>query len=98
MRLQLYQRNHIEVANNKNPTKIRSMIYSNNEKTKLEKIDDYVKNQLSEQQKDELWLELGDDPDLVDRLELEILLKKWAEIYQKIQGQLLLPLRVISSH
>ena len=75
MRLQLYQRNHIEVANNKNPTKIRSMIYSINEKTKLEKIDDYVKNQLSEQQKDELWLELGDDPDLVDRLELEILLK-----------------------
>lgn len=74
------------------------MIYSINEKTKLEKIDDYVKNQLSEQQKDELWLELGDDPDLVDRLELEILLKKWAEIYQKIQGQLLLPLQVISSH
>ena len=98
MRLQLYQRNHIEVVNNKNPTKIRSMIFSNNEKTKLEKIDDYVKNQLSEQQKDELWLELGDDPDLVDRLELEILLKKWAEIYQKIQGQLLLPLQVISSH
>ena len=74
------------------------MIYSINEKTKLKKIDDYVKNQLSEQQKDELWLELGDDPDLVDRLELEILLKKWAEIYQKIQGQLLLPLQVISSH
>ena len=74
------------------------MIYSINEKTKLEKIDDCVKNQLSEQQKDELWLELGDDPDLVDRLELEILLKKWPEIYQKFQGQLLLPLQVISSH
>ncbi len=98
MRLQLYQRNHIEVVNNKNPTKIRSMIFSNNEKTKLEKIDDYVKNQLSEQQKDELWLELGDDPDLVDRLELEILLKKWTEIYQKIQGQLLLALCLIGSH
>jgi hypothetical protein len=73
------------------------MIYSNNEKTKLEKIDDYVKNQLTEEQKDELWLELGDDPDLIDRLELEILLKKWAEIYHKIQAQLLTPLHLIGS-
>jgi hypothetical protein len=73
------------------------MIYSNNEKTNLEKIDDYVKNQLTEEQKDELWLELGDDPDLIDRLELEILLKKWAEIYHKIQAQLLAPLHLIGS-
>ena len=62
------------------------MIYSNNEKTKLEKIDDYIKNQLSEQQKDELWLELGDDPDLVDRLELEILLKNGQKFIKKFRG------------
>ena len=73
------------------------MICSNKEKTILEKIDDYIKNQLTEEQKDEFWLELGDDPDLIDRLELEILLKKWVEIYHKIQAQLMAPLHLIGS-
>ena len=40
----------------------------------LKKIDNYVKGKLSEDEKDQLWVELCKSEELIDRLELELLL------------------------
>ena len=46
----------------------------------LEKIDLYVKGKLKETEMDEIWVQLGQSEELINRLELELLLKQWSEI------------------
>ena len=46
----------------------------------LEKIDLYVKGKLKEKVMDEIWAQLGQSEELINRLELELLLKQWSEI------------------
>lgn len=41
------------------------------------KIDAYVKGTLSNNEIDTLWVEFAKDPELLDRLELEVSLKKF---------------------
>ncbi len=59
-----------------------STLYLSKEQAILEKIDNYIKDKLSDDEKDLLWLELSKSEDFIDRLELELLLMRWAEIYR----------------
>jgi hypothetical protein len=65
-------------------TKMKNMstLYLSKEQAILEKIDNYIKDKLSDDEKDLLWLELSKSEDFIDRLELELLLMRWAEIYR----------------
>ena len=45
----------------------------------LKKIDNYVKGKLSEDEKDQLWVELCTSEELIDCLEIKLLLSHWNE-------------------
>lgn len=48
----------------------------------LKKIDHYVKGKLSEDEKDQLWVELCTSEELIDCLELELLLSHWVKMHE----------------
>ena len=48
----------------------------------LKKIDNYVKGKLSEDEKDQLWVELCTSEELIDCLELELLLSHWVKMHE----------------
>ena len=48
----------------------------------LKKIDHYVKDKLSEDEKEQLWAELCKSEELIDRLELERLLTRWIKMHE----------------
>ena len=57
-----------------------SKTFHQQEQAILEKIDLYVKGKLKETKMDEIWVELGRSEEFINRLELELLLKRWSEI------------------
>lgn len=48
----------------------------------LKNIDNYVKGKLSEDEKDQLWVELCTSEELIDCLELELLLYHWVKMHE----------------
>ena len=48
----------------------------------LKKIDNYVKGMLSEDEKDQLWVELCTSGELIDCLELELLMSHWVKMHE----------------
>ncbi len=48
----------------------------------LKNIDNYVKGKLSEDEKDQLWVELCTSEELIDCLELELLLSHWVKMHE----------------
>jgi hypothetical protein len=48
----------------------------------LKKIDNYIKGKLSEDEKDQLLIELCKSEELIDRLELELLLTYWVKMHE----------------
>lgn len=48
----------------------------------LKKIDNYVKGKLSEDEKDQLWVELCTSEELIDCLELELLMSHWVKMHE----------------
>lgn len=48
----------------------------------LKKIDNYVKGKLSEEKKDQLWVELCTSEELIDCLEIELLLSHWVKMHE----------------
>lgn len=57
-----------------------SKTFHQQEQAILEKIDLYVKGKLKETEMDEIWVELGRSEEFINRLELELILKRWSEI------------------
>ena len=48
----------------------------------LKNIDNYVKGKLSEDEKDQLWVELCTSEEVIDCLELELLLSHWVKMHE----------------
>ena len=48
----------------------------------LKKIDNYVKGKLSEDEKDQLWVELCTSEELIDCLEIKLLLSHWVKMHE----------------
>ena len=57
-----------------------SKTFHQQEQAILEKINLYVKGKLKETEMDEIWVELGRSEEFINRLELELLLKRWSKI------------------